>query len=73
MSTSVAPVSTAHAGAVQLHAVKSETKPSDSAKTVQNTQSADPRSTMKVSPGQSDAILSLVIQGHAKLTVLSKN
>ncbi|MCJ2016025.1 hypothetical protein MKK84_01050 [Methylobacterium sp. E-065] len=73
MSTSIAPVSTAHTHAVQAHAVKSETKQSDSAKTTQHVQSADPRSAQKVSPRQSDAVLNLAIEDHAKISLLRKN
>lgn len=73
MSTSIAPVSTAHTHAIQSHAVKSETKQSDSAKTTQNAPSADPRSAQKVSPRQSDAILNLAIEDHAKISLLRRD
>jgi hypothetical protein len=73
MSTSIAPVSTAHTHAVQSHAVKSETQQSDSARTTQNAQTADPRSAKRVSPRQGDAILNLAIEDHAKISLLRRN
>ena len=72
MSTSIAPVSTAHTHAVQSHAVKSETKQSDSTKSAQHAQSADPRSAKRVSPQQSDAILNLAIEDHGQISLLRR-
>ncbi|WP_267428021.1 hypothetical protein [Methylobacterium sp. GC_Met_2] len=53
--------------------MKSETKHSDSVKTTQHAQSADPRSAHKVSPRQSDAVLNLAIEDHAKISLLRRN